>query len=701
MVGARHLWVMIASLFIPIFLTVPFAYSGASDSGFQPFDLGEVVVSADREREKNIAITNEITADDIKATNSHTVAEALSRAPGVRVTTGAKNQATVSIHGFDQSQILFMIDGVPYYETKFGILDLNSISTDNIARIEIIKGAPSVLYGANTMGGVVNIITKKPTEKPFTSASFEVSGNDTYRASASHGMKVGMFHYWLNYMYEKSGGWDLSDDYPVKEGTLTDFHEFPYNKTTSAKVFEDGGKRYNSDYETQNLSGRFGIEPNKDSQYYMTLFYRTKEKGVPSNTEGNQVWARPVFSQFYASYIPDYDEWGVDLDGRQRLSDKLVLKGKLFYHRHKDSLYAYEDPSLDDVLAKSHYKDYLAGGSLIVDFQPVSWDSVRLGLSYRGDSHKEVADEYLPYEKYRSYTGSIGLENEFTLIKNLTVVAGLSYDWYEVTEAKRNVTSTETATYGDYLGQEDLYQPNDDDINYMIGANYLFSDNTKIYASAARKSRFPTLRSLYNKLDANWGDPHLKSEKSNNYTIGASRPFGSFMRADFALFWHDIKDKISSTGSAKTGDYHPINIDGVRTIGYEAGVELYPVDKLILRADYTYTYAKDRSEDRVSDDVTGIPRRAFNLSAQYTLPSVNTKMDFNGSYVSHVWTNVTPGQEDSLDSYWLWNAKVTQPMGKHVEFYVAANNLFDNYYEWGDGYPAQGRSFWSGVSVKF
>jgi len=699
--GMRSLRLMIASLLIMYFSAVPFAYSEGSNSGFQPFDLGEVVVSADRAREKNIAITNEITSDDIKATNSHTVAEALSRAPGVRVTTGAKNQATVSMHGFDQSQILFMIDGVPYYETKFGILDLNSISTDNIARIEIIKGAPSVLYGANTMGGVVNIITKKPTEKPFTSASFEVSGNDTYRASASHGMKVGMFHYWLNYVYEKSGGWDLSDDYRVNEGTLTDFHEYPYNKTTSAKVFEDGGKRYNSDYESQNISGRLGIEPNKDSQYYMTLFYRTKEKGVPSNTEGNSVWARPVFSQFYASDIPDYDEWGVDLDARQRLTDKLVLKGKLFYHRHKDSLYAYEDPSLDDVLARSHYKDYLAGGSFIVDFQPVSWDSVRLGFSYRGDSHKEVADEYLPYEKYRSYTGSIGLENEFTLIKNLTVVAGLSYDWYEVTEAKRNVTSTETASYGDYLGQEDLYQPNDDDINYMIGANYLFSDNTKIYASAARKSRFPTLRSLYNKLDANWGDPHLKSEKSNNYTIGASRPFGSFMRADFALFWHDIKDKISSTGSTKTGDYHPINIDGVRTIGYEAGVELYPVDKLIFRADYTYTYAKDRSEDRVSDDVTGIPRRVFNLSAQYTLPSVNTKMDLHGSYVSHVWTNVTPGQEDSLDSYWLWNAKVTQPIGKHVEFYVAANNLFDNYYEWGDGYPAQGRSFWSGVSVKF
>lgn len=668
------------------------AGSGAgSGASYQAYDLGDVVVSADQTKVKDIAITNEITAEDIQATNSHTVAEALSHAPGVRVTTGAKNQATVSIHGFDQSRILFMIDGVPYYESKFGFFDLNSISTDNIAKIEIIKGAPSVLYGANTMGGVVNIITKKGTEKPFTSASFELSENDTYRASVSHGMKKGIFNYWLNYMYEKSDGWALSDDFKAKRGKLTDKHTG--STVTSYPIFENGGDRDNSDYKSQSIWAKFGIEPKPDSQYYLNFHYRTRDKGVPSNTVSNNVFSRPVFSQFYADRIPDYDEWGLDFDAKQRLTDQLTAKAKLFYHHHKDSLYSYLDPTLETVLAKSHYKDYVVGGTLMLDYQPVTWDSIRLAVNYKGDSHKEVADEYLPYDRYFSYTGSVGLENEFTRVKNLSVIMGVSYDWFEVTEANKVFTKSN----GDFNYRADEYEPTDDAINPMIGATYTFSDDTKVFASLARKSRFPTLNNLYNVV-AN-GDPHLESEKSTNYTVGVSRPFGSFLKGDFSVFRHDVKDKITSIGTGASKKM--VNIGEVRMLGYEVGLEFYPVDKLILRADYTYNDAEDRSSNRVSDDVTDVPEKVVNLSMQYTLPIVETKIDLNGSYMDSVYSNVTPGSVNKLGSYFLCSAKLTQEFGKYFEAYVAANNIFDKDYEWGDGYPAQGRNFWTGVTVKF
>lgn len=691
MVGRRHMLLMIAAIVISMCLTVPRAYSEVSESGFQAYNLGDVVVSAENTKVKDITITNEITAEDIKATNSHTVAEALSHAPGVLVTTGAKNQATVSIHGFDQSRILVLIDGVPYYETKFGILDLNSLGTDNIAKIEIIKGASSVLYGANTMGGVINIITKKPTDKPFSSASFEYSGNNTFRASASHGMKEGIFNYWLNYTHEKSDGWDLSGKYKPKVGTLTDRHTTP--TTTRRLTFEDGGTRNNSDYRGNNFWAKFGIEPKKDSAYYINFHYLTKEKGVPSNTVSNNVFARPVFSQFYADRIPDYNQWGIDLDSRQRLTEKLVAKAKLFYHDHQDSLYSYADPSFNTVLAQSHYKDYVAGGSLTMDYQAVSWDTVRLAFNYKGDSHKEVADEYLPYEKYFSYTGSVGLENEFTWVKNLSVILGISYDWFEVTEAMKNVT----ATNGNYIRQDDIFKPKDNMVNGMIGATYNLPDNTKIYASLARKSRFPTLNNLYNVVAA--GDPHLSSEKSNNYTVGVSRAFGSFLRGDLSVFRYDITDKISSTGTGASK--RMVNIGEVGMLGYEIGVELYPADKLIVRADYTRNQAEDKSSNRVSNKVTDVPEDVFHMSIQYTLPVIGTRIDLNGSYNESVYSNVTPGSENKLGSYLLCNAKLTQGFAKYFEAYIAANNLFDYDYEWGDGYPAKGRSIWTGVSVKF
>ncbi len=168
-----------------------------------------------------MAITNEITAEQIKATHSTNVAEALAHVPGVRVSTGKKNQPDVQIQGFDQDRILVLIDGVPYYEQNYHKLDLSSIPTDNIAKIVVTKGAPSVIYGAGAMGGVINIITKKATTKLAASATFEMGENDTNRESFSTGWKKGIFSYWLNYTHEETAGWRLSDDFKPVLGTIS------------------------------------------------------------------------------------------------------------------------------------------------------------------------------------------------------------------------------------------------------------------------------------------------------------------------------------------------------------------------------------------------------------------------------------------------------------------------------------------------
>ena len=168
-------FILIGICFIAlIFFGVTWAEEAAkseSKKDYQVFDLGEIFVTSEKPPAvQSMAITNEVSAEDIKATNSHTVAEALAYVPGIRVSTGRKNEPMIQIHGMDQTKILVLIDGVPYYETKYGKLDLNEIPVDNVAKIEVTKGAASVLYGPNALMGVVNIITKKPTEKPSAEA---------------------------------------------------------------------------------------------------------------------------------------------------------------------------------------------------------------------------------------------------------------------------------------------------------------------------------------------------------------------------------------------------------------------------------------------------------------------------------------------------------------------------------------------------
>ncbi len=57
-----------------------------------------------------------------------------------------------------------MLDGIPIYSPYYGDLDLSELPIKNLSRLVVEKGAASALYGVNNMGGVVNLITRKPTE---------------------------------------------------------------------------------------------------------------------------------------------------------------------------------------------------------------------------------------------------------------------------------------------------------------------------------------------------------------------------------------------------------------------------------------------------------------------------------------------------------------------------------------------------------
>ena len=129
--------------------------------------------------------------------------------------------------------------------------------------------------------------------------------------------------------------------------------------------------------------------------------------------------------------------------------------------------------SYDQEIAVSRYIDYIIGGYLIGDYQPVDWDTIRFAFHYKGDSHKQRNDEPLPFDDFFSTTGSVALENEFTLVKNLAVVLGLSYDWFDVTKAKEfNNDSTPDVTVGK-PDSMDGWCP-------MIGVTYNFPDTTKL-----------------------------------------------------------------------------------------------------------------------------------------------------------------------------------------------------------------------------
>jgi iron complex outermembrane receptor protein len=663
-------------------------------SGYESYSLGEVYITGEKTPvTKEASITNEITSEEMKATNSRTVAEALAHVPGMTVTTGRKNQPNVNIHGFfDQGRILVLVDGVPYYETKVGFLDLNQFSTDNVAKIEITKGAASVLYGANAEGGVINIITKKATEKPYFGINVEGGEIDYFKTSASHGMKKGIFNYWLNYEHSQAHGWGLSDDFIPVVGTIV---RKPGG--TSTGIFEDGGTRNQSDYSKDSFWAKFGLEPSVGSEYSVNLHYISRDYGMPPSLLTVNVFPnRPNFSNFFR--FNRYDDWGIDLSGQQKIGDRVTLKGKVFYHNHVDGLQSYPDQSYSYPFAYSNYYDYMIGGSLIAQIETAPWNTVRLAFNYRGDSHKQRDDSYLPFESFFSWTGSAGIEDEMTLAKNFSVVVGASYDWFKVTHANKNNTDKS----GNLVNQTPLgVGPGKDSFNPMIGATYVFPDSTKLFASVARKTRFPTLQQYF---DSKAGNSSLKPEAAINSTIGASRNFADFMWGELAFFYHDISDFIMRSESLPNAPF--INIGQVEIYGIEAMTEFYPMKDLVLKLGYNFNHALDQSENKVTDLVANVPEHKLDMGIQYSLPWTKTRLDLNGILISEIYNQVpnptNPTQEiQSVAGYVILNARVSQKFLKNYEAYIAFNNLFDRNYEEQYGFPGSGRTIFGGVSAKF
>ncbi|MEO5863814.1 MAG: TonB-dependent receptor plug domain-containing protein, partial [Nitrospiraceae bacterium] len=156
----------------------------------------EVVVSATKTPVPVTRLTSAvevITEEDLKRRHVKTVVDALRLSQGVTVFSngGPGSSSTVRIRGSNSDQVLVVIDGAIMNSATLGNFNLANLTTDNIERIEILRGAQSMLWGADAMGGVINITTKKGTGAPSASAFFEYGSFSSIREGGQASGKTG------------------------------------------------------------------------------------------------------------------------------------------------------------------------------------------------------------------------------------------------------------------------------------------------------------------------------------------------------------------------------------------------------------------------------------------------------------------------------------------------------------------------------
>lgn len=187
------------------------------------FTLGEsqelletVVVTATRTPKllKDVPIiTRVISAEEIERADVVHIGELLeAELPGLEFSYSMDQQVSLNMQGFGGNSVLFLVDGERLAGETLDNIDYNRLNLDNVARVEIVKGAASSLYGSNAIGGVVNIITKEPSEPWSVNLNTRYSTLGEKVGSISAGFKAGKLSGITNAQYVQSDSISLKNE---------------------------------------------------------------------------------------------------------------------------------------------------------------------------------------------------------------------------------------------------------------------------------------------------------------------------------------------------------------------------------------------------------------------------------------------------------------------------------------------------------
>lgn len=172
-------------------------------------------------------ITRVITTEEIKKINAVTVKDLLEiELPGLEFTRQMDGQTAINMQGLGGKYVLFLIDGERMAGETLNNIDYNRLNTENIERVEIVKGAASALYGSNAIGGVVNIITRDAAKPWSVNVNANYGSQNEQRYGTTIGLKQGKISSLTSATYKRketylltdtagastnvNGGWDYS-----------------------------------------------------------------------------------------------------------------------------------------------------------------------------------------------------------------------------------------------------------------------------------------------------------------------------------------------------------------------------------------------------------------------------------------------------------------------------------------------------------
>jgi vitamin B12 transporter len=606
----------------------------------------EVVVSASRipvpAREAGAAVSV-ITEEELEDRQVRIVSDVLRDIPGVAVnrsgTMGSLTQ--IRIRGAEGNQTLVLIDGIEVNNPAGGSeFQFQNLLNAEIARIEVLRGPQSALWGSDAIGGVINIITKSPKKGWSMTARGEGGSCDTMEGLAHIGYGGKKF-----YLSATVNGFDT-------EGiSIAD---------------EDNGNTERDGY--RNLTGRFkaGFKPARN------LAFEFVGMQVDSELEND-------FSAAVVNVI-DGDTTSETLQTYGLAKAKLTLMNGAWEHIVR-ATYAKDESEFFDGSGNNTFSAH--GKKVKFDYQ-----TNILFATPKFAKAEHTVTFAAEQEKDEQFTNSGFFGPDTVSVKNYGYVSE-----YRVALWDRLFLSAALR----FDDNDDLF---DNAVTWRTTAAYDHKPwGTRLHGSVGTGVKNPTLFELFGFTPTFSGNPNLTQESALGVDIGIEKSFlGGKAKADVTLFANWIKDLISGAGNTA------VNLPGTsKTRGMEVTLTAKPHPRLRLDASYTFTHAEDSDGNRLVRRARHIAsanaRYRFNIMGRPA--TANLGVRYNGPQDDTVFNSFFPVdiKRVELDGYTLVNAAFSWQVTDRLQIFARGENLLDENYQEVFGYGAPGISAFAGLRL--
>ncbi len=645
----------------PVFLSAEEnSVSGDEEIPQAEYELEAIVVTANKVKEPVSDIPKHVTvisSDDIRESTAKNIIDLLAQEAGVNVrsTFGNDKQAVVDLRGMGDtagSNVIVMVDDLMLNAPDQSGPSISSVPIEQIERIEIVRGAGSVVYGNGAVGGVINIITKKAGKTPSVNLYSSYGSYNTFDSRASLDRKIKDFYLNLNAGFHDSDGYRDNGFFRKKDINAKSSYAI-----NDRFIFNASGFYYEDEY---------GLPGPVSKEDINSRSGRIKTDRPHDSGQTSEARARFELDM-------NFEKWGIlNLKRGYLFKDNRYIIGfnpQIPRSKQKDKID--EDTRQFDL---NYIKNYTFGGYS---------QMFQLGIDhYKTEYFREEKPDG-PRKNSETESFGIFINNRWSFTDNLMLSAGSRYNNYTGrfrTDERKLFDDVKIWVNGDTIKSEW------ENSAYSLGVTYSISPKTSFFGSFATSFRIPNVDEFAESEDG------LKPQEGFHSEIGGRQQFGNFMSMTVALFDIRIDDEIYYSDINRNYDDRTIRQ------GIEADFTLYPIEDIRLWGSYTFTQAEF---DKKNTTIPLVPDHMASAGIHWQMIN-QLALSLSGTYTgSRFDGNDTDNDRyDKLDDAIVFDGKVTYEY-KRLIIFAGINNMFNELYSTSayseQYYPMPERTIYGGI----